>query len=330
MKRRRIIGGLFVLLLGWGLPGDTAHGQETPPRGVLLISVDGLRPDAIGRAETPVMNELIATGAYQDTALDEMPSSTLPNHCSMLTGWSVFRHGVILNTSLPERIAATTIFDTARAAGIRTGFFASKSKLGYICPQEAADIWLIDADEEALTTAASAALVSGDLRFVFVHLIAPDSAGHAYRWMSEEYLAAVSTADAHIGRLLDALEQAGQRDDFVVIVTADHGGHEGTHGMNIAQDRHIPFIVNGPGVAAGWALCRRRIHIMDATATALQVLGLPTETALDGQPVTEAWSADPTEACALPGEYFCGLCGFLPLAVAGSAILFAAWRSRRH
>ncbi|MCZ6683577.1 MAG: alkaline phosphatase family protein, partial [Planctomycetota bacterium] len=63
----------------------------------------GLRPDAIETAGATVLLDLIAGGSFQATAVNEIPPVTLPNHASMVTGQSVARHGVLLNTDLPGR-----------------------------------------------------------------------------------------------------------------------------------------------------------------------------------------------------------------------------------
>jgi hypothetical protein len=47
---------------------------------VLVVSVDGLRPDAIGARETPTLFCMMQTGSYSLTATTILPSKTLPSH----------------------------------------------------------------------------------------------------------------------------------------------------------------------------------------------------------------------------------------------------------
>ena len=137
-----VLNRMIAVFLASILHAAIVLGQAAPaqPR-VLLISCDGLRPDAIALADAPVLQHLIATGSYQATCLDEIPSVTLPNHASMVTGLGVARHGITANTTLPGRIAATTLFDAATAGGLRVGFFAGKGKLGYLCPEGSVNTW---------------------------------------------------------------------------------------------------------------------------------------------------------------------------------------------
>ena len=300
--------------------GQAAQAQ---PR-VILISCDGLRPDAIAQADAPVLQGLIAGGMYEATALDEIPPVTLPNHASMVTGLSVAHHGVLVNTDLPGRIASTTIFDVAKAAGLRVGFFAGKTKLGYLCPEGSVDAWRMEGDLDVLMDAVVACIESDDLQLVFVHLGPPDAAGHNYGWMSPEYLAAVATTDAAIGRITDALDRTGRAASTTVLVAADHGGHANTHGSDIPEDRDIPFILHGPGIPAGRGVTEQ-VHIMDLAATTLHLLGLSTDSASDGRVITET-DASGDASSPIPPVSFTGLCAPLPFFMVAAPLLL--WRSR--
>lgn len=315
-------GLLLPLLLG-----HPAVAQQPRAERVILISCDGLRPDAIDAAGATVMQALIAAGSYQPTALDEFPSVTLPNHASMVTGLSVASHGILANGVLPGRIASTTIFDVARSAGLRIGCFIGKSKLGFLCPEAEADVWRHTGDVSELAEAAAAAIADDDLQLVFIHFREPDGAGHADGWMSEPYLAAVREVDAAIGVVLDAVDAAGIRDETAIIITADHGGHFTAHGFDIPDDRLIPFIIQGPGIAAGRVLCEQ-VRVMDAAATALDMLGLSTESATDARIVTEAFAEVEQIPCG-PTPPIVGLACLVPPVLASGLIAVALIRRRR-
>lgn len=65
-------------------------GTPTPvasvTRNVVLVSIDGLRPDAISYFKATTLQRLIREGSSSMTARTIMPSTTLPSHTSMLTG----------------------------------------------------------------------------------------------------------------------------------------------------------------------------------------------------------------------------------------------------
>ena len=98
---------------------------------VVVISIDGLRPDAIGERETPFLFRMTQTGSYSLAATTIMPSNTLPSHTSMLTGESPERHHVRWN-NVPaakfDTVEVPTIFGVARTSGYRTAAFFSKAK----------------------------------------------------------------------------------------------------------------------------------------------------------------------------------------------------------
>ena len=89
----------------------------------LLISVDGLRPDALSLAATPVLGRLIAEGASTMACRADMPSVTLPCHQTMLRGVSVGRHGVNTNTFRPLARPVPSLIDAAHQCGLKTGSF---------------------------------------------------------------------------------------------------------------------------------------------------------------------------------------------------------------
>jgi arylsulfatase A-like enzyme len=110
---------------------------------------------------------------------------------------------------------------------------------------------------------------------MFVHFSDPDEYGHASGWMSHAYLRGVHASDQCLAAVLAAIDASGLGDDTLVIVTADHGGHDRLHaGARRAIDRTIPWIVRGPGVA-GDTVLDADVSTMDTAATALAALGLP-------------------------------------------------------
>ncbi len=128
----------------------SAAGAAAGPR-LVLISVDGLRPDAISAADAPNIAALRDGGSWTDTALNDLPSATLPNHATMLTGVVSDLHGVNINFDTPGLVAVETLFDYAAAAGLRCEFYASKSKLDFLAPPGSVQWVDIAGDTTALT-----------------------------------------------------------------------------------------------------------------------------------------------------------------------------------
>ncbi len=208
---------------------------------VVVVSIDGLNPQAIGRLgarRTPVLHEMIGEGAstLQARSAYEL-TLTLPNHTSMVTGRRIDAeddgHGVTWNDDRrqPATVQAAadepveSVFTALRSAGLRSAVFASKSKftLWERSWPRAVNRMLIRVDNRALTRAVSRDLRATDRALTFVHLSGPDGAGHDSGWFSRDYLQAVRSADRNLGRILRTIDRAGEAERTLVIVTADHG-----------------------------------------------------------------------------------------------------------
>jgi arylsulfatase A-like enzyme len=266
---------------------------------VIVISVDGLRPDAIARYETPTFRRLMVEGSHSLKATTIMPSRTLPSHTSMLTGLEPAAHGVTWNSErLDEHghVAVPTIFAAASRAGLETAAFFSKAKfrhlevpgsLGY---SQAPGGWPGKWSADKTTDDVAAYLEVARPNLLFVHIGEPDYAGHLFGWMSGPYGWAVEEADEEIGQLLEAADEAFGTGNYTVLLTSDHGGHGRDHGSDDPRDITIPWIAWGEGVAEGRVL-EDGIRTMDTAATALWLLGVSVEAGVVGRVVHGAFPA---------------------------------------
>ncbi len=95
--------------------------------------------------------------------------------------------------------------------------------------------------------------------------------------LRQGYLAGVDFVDQQLGRLLDALELSGQRDDTVVVYTSDHGEMLGKFGMwwkcSMYDDSvRVPLIVSGPGFSTG-ARSAAPVSLLDVQASLFRTTG---------------------------------------------------------
>ncbi|TWT55278.1 Arylsulfatase [Thalassoglobus neptunius] len=94
----------------------------------------------------------------------------------------------------------------------------------------------------------------------------------------QEYYAIITHMDAQIGRILDALDATGKRDNTWIFFTADHGLSVGHHGLIGKQSQYdhsvrVPFMVVGPGVEAGRSISAP-IYLQDVMPTTLELAGI--------------------------------------------------------
>lgn len=266
----------------------TATPLSRPAR-ALILSIDGFRPEAIELAPMPNLQALMQTGAYSLSAQTIYPSSTLPAHTSMLTGLCPSKHGVDWNDYRPGKGYANGIdlFDLAHEAGLRTVMVVGKQKLRQITEPESTDVFEFINDRDTVIAGRVAELIPQGFDLFFVHFPTPDWMGHEYGWLSPEQLNVLFRADEALATILTALEQAGLREDTLILITADHGGHETSHGTSRPEDMTIPWILSGPGVKTG--PLTTAINTTDTAGTVAWALNLPIPSEWDGLPVLEAF-----------------------------------------
>ncbi|MET0556199.1 MAG: alkaline phosphatase family protein [Vicinamibacteria bacterium] len=251
---------------------------------VVVVSIDGLRPDALSIERTPNILEMASRGAASWLAQTIYPPHTLPSHASMLTGYPPNVHGLNFNNFTPEKGVSRvpTVFSYARAAGLRTAMVVGKDKFNHLKIEGSLDSYEIGmGDDDNVNRAIVQIQAGADL--LMVHLPDVDLCGHANQWMSPKYLQQVNEADQAVGRLRRALPPSG-----TMIVTADHGGLGPTHGVDRASDMSIPWVIAGPEIREN-VIVSRRVSTMDTAATALDVLGLRLAADAVGKPVVEAF-----------------------------------------
>ena len=277
---------------------DTPQPTATPAPNVsrvLIVSFDGLRPDAIDPAPMKNVLELIQNGAaYSMSAQTIMPSLTLPAHSSMLVGTCPSKHIVRWNEYVPQNGYAigTDIFDLAHTAGMRTVMVVGKEKLRQVTEPASTDYFAFVDDTDKITDPYSIEQLAiqqilQGFSLMFVHFPNGDLAGHDYGWMSRKQLETYAVDDESLGYILETLKNHQMYDQTLIIITSDHGGHDTTHGTDLPEDMTIPWIVSGPGIVAGQLTSK--IFTMDTAATAAFALGLQIPPEWDGVPVYEAF-----------------------------------------
>ncbi|MDH5676444.1 MAG: alkaline phosphatase family protein [Myxococcales bacterium] len=260
---------------------------------VVLISVDGLRPDVIaGNARQ--IQRMHNQGSHAAKARTISKASTLPSHASMVSGVDIERHGLGFNSYRPERghIQYPTIFTAAQEAGLTTALFVGKRKLEHLLSPESKSHFEVGGVYcNRVTRLAVPYIESADPGVVFVHFSDPDGAGHRYGWMSPQYMEAVRRADRCVAELIAAVETRDALERTLVLLTSDHGGHDHNHGSRLQSDREIPWILWG-GPAQPQRRIGRTIYNTDTAATILHALGLTLPPDIEGKAIVAGLRQD--------------------------------------
>ena len=273
---------------------------------VLIICIDGLRPDRALLADMPTLRGMLREGAYTFWARTTAVSITLPSVTSMLTGVIPQKHGIQWNEDLPINPPVypkvPTVMEMAGRAGYTTGMVAGKSKFSVLNkPGTIRHVALpegINTSEDDATVAAETVklIEAHQPGLLFVHFPEVDAAGHAKGWGSPEQLETIAHLDTQLAKVLAALDRSGLRQSTAIILTADHGGAGKTHGADDPRSRHIPWVITGPGVRPGYDLTQVPeliVNTEDTCATACYLLGLSQLPYFDGKPVLAAFVNPP-------------------------------------
>lgn len=239
---------------------------------ILLILSDGMRPDSI--EGHPVIEALKKKSTYCMQAQTVEPSVTLPCHMSLFHSVDPGRHGTTTNVYAPQVRPVSGLCEQLRQAGKRCAFFYNWEELrdlsgpDSLCYSEyySGHIFGYEAANQHLCSRTAQFLKENDVDFTFLYLGWTDAAGHAYGWMSEEYLHAINTTCDRIGELL---EQLGN--EYTVILTADHGGHDRIHGTTMKEDMTIPMFFCGAPFAENKQI--ENVGIKDIAPTVAELLG---------------------------------------------------------
>lgn len=252
---------------------------------VLLILVDGMRSDSLAACGHPYIPRLQRECTSTLQARSMMPSVTLPCHMSLFHSVPPARHGVTTNLYVPQvrpveglcdylarNGKCCTLFysweqlrDLSRPGSLAINLFLSGKDLGY---RPATD---------ALVNSAMETMETLQPDFVFLYLGDPDDAGHSEGWMSPAYLRSVHSAWDDIQKVLEGLPSC-----YTVLITADHGGHDRTHGEDCPEDMTIPLFLRGGPFAPGAAL-GDGVSLLDIAPTVATLLGLPANQDWEGR-----------------------------------------------
>ncbi|QJD90022.1 alkaline phosphatase family protein [Duganella dendranthematis] len=266
----RAMKKLLTLLLA--LAAGVAAAQPAHP--VILVSLDGFRPDYLERGVTPNLNRLAAGGVRAVAMRPSFPSITFPNHYTLVTGLRPDHHGIVDNTMIDKAISdkrftlsnAEAVADhrwwdqgepvwvTAERNGIRTGTMfwpGSEAAIHGVRPTVAPKFDGKLPAAERVDTLLSWLDRPADQRFGFMTLYFDDvdHAGHEFGPAAPQTTEAVALVDQAIGRLLDGL--ASRHLDANLVIVSDHGMAAVNHERVLPLYQMLPKgsyedVTNGP------------------------------------------------------------------------------------
>lgn len=254
---------------------------------VILISIDGMRPDGLMQCKNPFVQDLMKQASYTLDASSMVPSVTLPCHMSIFHSVPPERHGTTTNTYTPMVRPINGLFEQIAGMGKHSAMFYGWEPIRDISRpgslKHAEYLWAYSQDhtDRILTESALSYIKNYKPDFVFLYMVETDEkGGHDNGWMSAPYLKCIHDAIDSVKLVLD---EAG--DEYTVIVTADHGGHDRIHGSTLPEDMNIPMFFIGPDFMPGKVLTG--LSLLDIAPTIAKIMNVPIPREWEGTAIIE-------------------------------------------
>jgi predicted AlkP superfamily pyrophosphatase or phosphodiesterase len=247
-----------VVFPGMENAAENVDGPPTTPyEHVILIVVDGVRPDTLIAANTPNIDNLVAEGSYTWNAWTVTPSVTLSAIPSIFTGATPEVHGV---TDWDGEIHAETIVEVFEEAGLPCAIVGQDPILGGYSATYCTGYYDTPDPAEHFMSIAIDLLRENDFYFIAIYDPVPDEMGHSYGSGSPQYREAIEYEDYQIGRLVENLKELGVYENTLIVITPDHGMTSRSHSGGYETDMRIFSVWHGPGVKQGYEMADS-VHI---------------------------------------------------------------------
>lgn len=251
---------------------DSPLAEGKTEKKAIVIGYDGCRADALSMLDSDSQGGiayLLSTGASAELAycggvnypyINTQDTSTAPGWCSILTGVWADVHGIegngieksndtltLLTTLVEDKTVDSSAFYVSwngHFNGEDTTYIREKN---YVEEKEL-DVTFLDADDDEGTVKNVVTDLNGTdcSDFIFLTLEHTDHAGHdtGFSINNPDYIKAFEDIEADGREIIDAIEarESYATEDWLIIITTDHGGYNAEHGMLTLQER-MTFIV---------------------------------------------------------------------------------------
>lgn len=258
----------IILLLFMCLIASSSLSARPKAKRVILIALDGISVPGFVTARTPNIDDLLSEGALSLTTRAVMPSVTLPNWTSHLTGSGPEQHGVLDNGWQIDKIKFPSVetdvdgyypsvFQVLKneIPTCKTAFYYNWINLFYPYNKKYLDEVSYLKDDAYIPNYEKAfnfiVINRNSPTLVFLYSVHTDHAGHRFDWRSPEYIKSIEEADIQIGIFIDKMKKEGLYEGTHFMFLSDHGGINYGHGNTTIDEMIVPWGIVGPGINKG-------------------------------------------------------------------------------
>lgn len=276
-----------------------ANARKSKNRRIVLISLDGISVAGFQQAKTPHLDALLAEGTLSIQTRVVMPSVTLPNWTSHLTGSGPEQHGVVNNdwTLSDFKLPAIetdadgyypSVFKVLKEAvpQAKTAFYYNWANLIYPYNKQYLDeVSFLENDGYVANYNKALHFLIENRKsptLVFLYSVHTDHAGHKHKWMSPQYIRSIEEADVEIGKFIDQMKQEDLYDGTHFMFLSDHGGIEYGHGGVSVDEMIVPWGITGPGISKGLKMSEAN-NTVNTASVILRLFNVEQPTAWTGE-----------------------------------------------
>lgn len=291
--------GIIVLLFAAAIVSACQNSDRQSVKHVFLIGLDGMSSVGYNMAEMPFVKELATQGSYTVKKRSVLPSSSAINWASMFMGVPTELHGYTQWGSQSPEISERyeyknnifpTMFQLAREKypDAEIGCIYDWDGIKYLVDTLSLSHHAQTPNEEVenLTRMACEYVKESKPMLAAFIFDSPDGTGHGTGWATPAYVDKLNELDNAVKEIVNAIDEAGIRDESVIIVTADHGGINTGHGGITMDEMETPFVIVGPGIKKGICFDDYSMMQYDVASTILKLLNVEQPQVYVGRPVT--------------------------------------------
>lgn len=250
---------IFLLCSAFFFTPTGVWSQKT--KKVLVIGIDGCRSDALMAADASFIKGLFSTSTYALDGQTTTPTMSAVGWSNMNTGVWPTKHNIMnsSNDFSPNNFAQWpdffTYLENSNPSLVTAAF----------CNWGPLNTYVFHADNEVTTATYSDAITTSNAisyiannnpDAILVDLDEVDHTGHANSFdpANANYLAAIKTADQQTNSIITAIKNRPNyaNEDWLFIITTDHGGTGSSHGGGSVGERTVWAVVNGPGATPNY------------------------------------------------------------------------------
>lgn len=296
---------LFYVLLLIVCTTSCSQATKLEPKAkhVIMIAFDGWGAYSVPKADIPHIKALMQKGCYTLKKRSVLPSASAINWASMFNGAGTEMHGYTQwGSRIPEIpsmvINEHGIFPTIyslmdeQMPDAETGCLFEWEGIKYLVDTLSIDYVAqareVEEEPDQLCRITEEYIKREKPTFVAVCFDQLDHAGHSEGHDTPGYYRKLEELDVYVGRIVQAVKDAGIYDDSIIILTADHGGIDKGHGGITLQEMEIPFIIAGKSVKQGGEFQECMMQF-DTAATIAYIFALQQPQAWIGRPMKQVF-----------------------------------------